>query len=617
MAVVETRHNIITDKDIKRNHILSEKKNRSVKVKYALLNHSTAEAHRQDTREARKESSKHSHAIESHPRHHHIEHVENSKNNSLKSVDISVKVRPEYDAELKSGINDVPKPYVNPGLNEEIITDSKSGTKGKFASLRDTIRMYLPGGRHELSKEESSSSASPPSSSVSGVSAHSAVMPVLEQKGMLKDDKSASVSAFMASAGNVQNARRASESGISEQKEDAHIERMKSRLDDIEHTVHEMNALLKKGASVRANSKTGSDKIHNVTGDFGGISKSSKEVRELVKKEDRFSGDIMALEQVYKDGIISQESFEENKRQIEKNICDIEDAVLRTLEKEELDDLKKRLEDEIRTSLTAGPFSAEQKRYHEDINALAKIYEVGLINEKEYNAKKEELKSKLNKADDIIARIDAVFEEYRKDLIDVIREKEATVEARVRPQKSLDVDPDKDDAIIKESVHYKPKGFLGKMKTLLGISGAGPEISASDPVIVEMRKIKKTESRRDALIKCSFILKGLAEKKIGLKEECTYNQLIGKLRQSPVIPEISDSLVRFFEKVSLGVYSDTMNHDELPQLLDEVEVLAVKIQKISVKGETKLEASASIVARDKVAVKKSGIIEKINSFFGV
>ncbi len=605
MAVIETRHNIITDKDIKRNHILSEKKNRSAKVKYALLHHSAIKAHHQDSKESRRDSSKQMHAIESPPAHHRIEHVENPKDRSFKPIDILVKVRPESDEESKSAIKSVPKLDIKPELKAEIISDSKSGSKGKFASLRDTIRMYLPGSRREKTKEETSSVA------------HSADMPVLEPKVVQKDDKSAAVSAFMASSGAVRNSPKSPESGISEQKDGAHIEKMKNRLDDIEHTVHEMNALLKRNASVSANSKISSDKTQSVTDNFGDISKSSKEVRELVKKEDKFSGDIIALEQVYKDGIISQESFEENKRQIEKNICDLQDAILRTLEKEELDELKKRLEDEIRTSLTTGPFSAEQKRYQEDITALAKIYEVGLINEKEYNTKKDDLKSKLNKADDIIARIDAVFEEYRKDLIDLIREKEATVEARVRPQKSLDADLDKDDTVIKEPVRDNPAGFVGKIKNLLGISGTGHEISASDPVIAEMRKIKKTESRRDAIIKCSFILKGLTEKKIGLEEEHTYNQLIGKLRQSAVIPELSDSLARFFEKVSLGVYSDSMNHDELPQLLEEVEVLAAKIQKISVKGETKLAVPGSAAVTDKIAVRKSGIIEKINSFFGV
>lgn len=87
--------------------------------------------------------------------------------------------------------------------------------------------------------------------------------------------------------------------------------------------------------------------------------------------------------------------------------------------------------------------------------------------------------------------------------------------------------------------------------------------------------------------------------------------MIGKLTESAIDRQLSESLSHFFEKVSLGVYSNSINPDELPQLLEEVEVLASKVQKIRETDEQQV-----IVAQNLV-IKKSSIIEKINSFFGV
>ncbi len=74
----------------------------------------------------------------------------------------------------------------------------------------------------------------------------------------------------------------------------------------------------------------------------------------------------------------------------------------------------------------------------------------------------------------------------------------------------------------------------------------------------------------------------------------------------------------FFEKVSKGEYEDSMKKEEIPQLLEEAQRLAKLIimpeQSKEQKKEKNVEKEQII---DNISQKKSGLLEKIDSFFGV
>ncbi len=340
---------------------------------------------------------------------------------------------------------------------------------------------------------------------------------------------------------------------------------------------------------------------------------SSKAVKELRKKEESFSGDIKALDKIYKDDIISLESYEENKKKIEKKIVEIEDIILRTLEKEELDHLKDKLEDEIRASLTTGSFSAEHRKYREDIDALARMYDLGMMSEEDYLKKKEELNARLNKADTIVSKIDAVFEEYKKELIAKIAEDESKIREQIKFNKE-ESSPHHlqlgEELTSPPTPQEKPQGIIRKIKQFLGITPETDNLT-SDPIINEMKIIRRTQPPRDALIKCTFILKGLVEKEIDIKEEQTYNELMVKLATSSIETGTRASLIQLFEKVSTGEYKDSMKKDETPKLLDEAERLAKLVGRAEEKQEEKKQIG------DPISKKESGLLGKIDKLFGV
>ncbi len=324
--------------------------------------------------------------------------------------------------------------------------------------------------------------------------------------------------------------------------------------------------------------------------------KTSGEIKELRGKEEKYTCDLKALDDIYKDGIITPQCHEEKKKLLAKNIFDLEDMLLRCLEKEELDELKNRLEAEIRKDLTTGPFSIEYKRYKEDIVALTKIHEAGLISKEEYTKKKRGLNEKLNKADLIVSNIDAIFEEYKKELIEKIKEKELMVEKRLKSKDGLSA------AYITK---YQPRGLISKIKNVFRNSKKDDDVL--DPAVCEIRKLKETSDKRDALVKSAFILKGLIEKNLEVKYEHTYNELIEKLPETGFDPAAQQSMIKFFEKVSDAEYRDYVNENELPLLLDDAERLAKLVSGMNKKEENS----------DKEPEKKTAVLEKVNNFFGV
>lgn len=359
------------------------------------------------------------------------------------------------------------------------------------------------------------------------------------------------------------------------------------------------------------------------------ISAESRELNLLTDKETKFTDDMKALEKIYADGIITRDSFEEKKILIEKNIADLEDTILRTLEKEELEELRGRIDDEIRTVFLTGSFNTEHKKYADDLAALSKIYEVGLLPIVDYIQKKEELESKINKVDTIVSKINIVFDEYKQELTKQIAKNKHLLENRTKKKEleSGDISEGSRELNNLSTAKKEPKGIIEKIKNALGLSGNGMR-NITDPILVEIKQIRKTQKQKSALIKCAFLLKGLIEKKLAFKDEKTYNELIENISSTPIDESTKQSLINFFEKI-ICEYRDSMNEDELPALLDEAERLVVLVEKIKDK-EPKIDSSSisteSAVQTQSESVtkkpttssqKKSGFIAKFNNFFGV
>ena len=400
-------------------------------------------------------------------------------------------------------------------------------------------------------------------------------------------------------------------------------EQLHRHLNKMESDLYEMNKTVKPAEMLRSLHEQirESHALHADEKEIETAADNSKAVKELRKRERTFSDDIEALDKIYKDDIISLESYEKNKKQIEKKIADIEDTILRTLEKEELDHLKERLEHEIKTSLDAGPFNIEHKRYREDLVALTRMSSLGMIPEKEYLQKKEQLNTKLNRADTIFSKIDVVFEQYKNELVKKIAENEFKIKRQIvfNPESPPSQDVDTGDELASApSPDEEPHDIIGKTKQFLGISSRHSNQATYDPIVSEMRAIIRTHEQKDSLIKCAFILKGLIEKMIDIKEEQTYNELMLKLATSTIEPQTRADLIMFFEKVSKGEYEDSMKKEEIPQLLGEAQRLA---KLIAIPGQDKEQKKEKNVEKEQIikhiSQKKSGLLDKIDRFFGV
>ncbi|MFH1127668.1 MAG: hypothetical protein V1718_06175 [archaeon] len=621
MTLTHTKHNVLSDTDIKKNHIISEK-TRSVKMqRYGVSNNTKDKHHAKNIPPAG------------------INHVDddglasrNVCNKTNIAIKDSIQELESFSGPEGSLVNVFKLPVSHNSSPEQSQHEDKSKMISSPKNINQKVLNTLDVMKNALKKgliskvvynktkeklDDVSKKIEPPDteepSSQDTAESHST--PTVQDK---TDDFPESKT--------QQEPEIKKESSISP----------KHHIDKIEKHLKEMNETLKPGLI----SKTIDDKaviIEEKT--------NSKEVEELRKKEKTFSDDIKALDMIYKDGIITLESYEEKKRYIEKKISGIEESIMRILEKEELDDLRERMENEIRANLTSGPFSIEQKRYREDIDALAKIYDAGLITNQEYLKKKDELSIKLNKADEIILKIDEIFEGYKKELIENIAEKKAEIE---RPSV---IDQDSSSQYIDTvldiphslSVEVKPEGILGGIKSIFGLVDKNM-VLVRDPLIDKIKMIKKRNGPRDAIIKCAFILKSLLERKMGIGREMTYNELIEELSKSRIEKETQKSLIVFFEKVSIIEYKNLKDEAELPSLLEEVERLIKLVERMrsvvapvnSLAADNSLNEIIQPVPRsnpvtqanvsvdmpksksiDIIQHKSKSFLEKVNSFFGV
>ena len=265
-------------------------------------------------------------------------------------------------------------------------------------------------------------------------------------------------------------------------------------LKKIESDVHDMSKTLR-SAKTQKKSRKQIRKLHVLKAHADKMDAKacdSKKIKELRKKEHAFSDDIKSIDKLYKDDVISLESHEQNKKQIEKKIADIKDTILKTHEKEEIDNLEKRIENEIETTFSSGHFRIEHKKHREDIDALTKIYNIGLISNDEYLQKKEKLNTMLNKTDTILLGISSVFEEYKKELIAKIAENESSFERDTIFSKEVQLSSNPqthEDPATQNSVSPKQESptIIKKIKSALGITSKNTG-NSHNPVLSEIRK---------------------------------------------------------------------------------------------------------------------------------
>ncbi len=341
-----------------------------------------------------------------------------------------------------------------------------------------------------------------------------------------------------------------------------------------------------------------------------------------------FEKDVRALDLLFRDGVINSTTLERTKQKIAINIKNVRALRKRKMKKQELEDLQKKIDDMIMQTMHAGYFSIDTQEIKQDLDALKKTYEQGLIFKGEYETKKKMLDEKLQNQDLIASKIDTVFEEYKKGIIKEIDEQERKID---------ELNNTGDEGEIKEPA---PKnGFFSKIKGLLFKTGAGAKKEyEDDQALKKLDEIFRKELSASAIADMAFVVKGVIEKKIGFTEEFTNEELIKNISPLNIKSSLKDRITSFFMQITNEEYTGNLKENNIPKTYKEARSIIIEIEKLEFdskkiqetpKEETTEEPKPEEKPKEETTEpkkedskeesepKKKGILDKINNFFGV
>ncbi|MCK4550626.1 MAG: hypothetical protein KAT91_01610 [Candidatus Aenigmarchaeota archaeon] len=343
-----------------------------------------------------------------------------------------------------------------------------------------------------------------------------------------------------------------------------------------------------------------------------------------------FEKDVRALDLLFRDGVINSTTLERTKQKIAINIKNVRALRKRKMKKQELEDLQKKIDDMIMQTMHAGYFSIDTQEIKQDLDALKKTYEQGLIFKGEYETKKKMLDEKLQNQDLIVSKIDTVFEEYKKGIIKEIDERERKID---------ELNNTGDEGEIKEPA---PNGFFSKIKGLLFKTGAGAKKEyEDDPALKKLDEIFRKELSASAIADMAFVVKGVIEKKIGYKEEFTNEELIKNISPLNIKSSLKDRITSFFKQITNEEYTGNLKENNIPKTYKEARSIMIEIEKLEFDSKEIQETPKEEITEPKKEEPKpeekpkeettepkeeepnnenepkKGILDKINNFFGV
>ena len=344
------------------------------------------------------------------------------------------------------------------------------------------------------------------------------------------------------------------------------------------------------------------------------------------EKNQVFEKDVRALDLLFRDNVIDSTTLERTKQKIAINIKSIEVLHKRKIEKQELEDLQKKIDDMITQTMHAGYFSIDTQEIKQDLDALKKTYEQGLIFKGEYETKKKMLEEKLQNQDLIVSKIDTVFEEYKKGITKEIDERERKISNLNSTNNEETKEP------------MAEKSFFSKINSLLFKKDAGiKEGYEYDPALKKLDEIYRKELSASAIADMAFVVKGVLEKKIGFNEEFTNEELIKNISPINIKSSLKDRITSFFAQITNEEYTGNLKENNIPRTYKEARSIIIEIEKLEFDSkktqeipetETKEEPKPEEKPKEETTepkkeepnnekTPKKGILDKINNFFGV
>ncbi|GEM_PF-6651409 len=344
-----------------------------------------------------------------------------------------------------------------------------------------------------------------------------------------------------------------------------------------------------------------------------------RHVEELKKMKENWIKDLESLRSLYEHGVISEEEYERSKIDIEEKIGKIEEIIKKELEVEELEELKERIEKEIREAFDKGIFKEEESKLKKDLEALDSLFERGLISKEEYQKKRELIESQLENYSKLIDLIDAIFDKFIEEINQKIEEnKEAT--------KQKEIEEPKEGEVKKEVKKYP---WYLKLLHILGLYEIKEEeIAEINEIEEQIKKAYKESEMRFKISNMALVIKRRVKEIMNIDKALTYKELIDYIDKSDKFDEnIKVKLRSYFQAVMLKEYLEKEDEKDIENIYKESLEIAKLLSNIEEKKRTqkKPEKEKSIEEKGKEEVeekkeekeKKKGIFERINEFFGV
>ncbi len=325
----------------------------------------------------------------------------------------------------------------------------------------------------------------------------------------------------------------------------------------------------------------------------------SREVLELEEKKEKLGGDCQALEIMLKDGLIDEKLYNTETKRAEKIMSRIDEGVLRILEREELERLKSKLEEELINTLKQSKFKDRTDKITRDNTALKKAYDGGFIDKTMFEEKKKKLTERMNWSNRLVDDVNDVFEKYKDQLDNEIHMQRELI-------KSL-------EDIKRTEGETKKLSLNNRLVDLFKNTKEEKKEDIYRKAFEEIENANEKLPEEEAIVKIAFILKSVVQRELKTGQEMTYNELIDKLNSLGIDEEVKDEFINFFSKVNISEYGGGLKGEELPNFYIQTKTLLGLVKR----GVLRKTISKDVEGKKELKGPKLGVVDKIRSFFEI
>ena len=367
--------------------------------------------------------------------------------------------------------------------------------------------------------------------------------------------------------------------------------------------------------------KTKSSKSYSKSDSKVKSTRKKDEVESYKKLREKLLNNLRALEKLYSDGIIDEETYKKSRTELKRKISCVDEIILTKIKIDEINSLKDEVIQLLKSRIRGGVFLEEEKQIKEDIQALKALYEEGIISESEFKEKLNFLQQKLKSKNEIMEEIILIFETWEKRL-----------EERVEVLKQ-EVEGKKEEYKAREEAYTKNESIIDKLFSLRK-EDSKKEISGE--VTTPFEKLKEVYTKEKGMYAIGdmvLILKKEIERRLNCERELTHQELINALKKSDFDKDLKEELIEFFKEVSQKEYTGEISDEEVHAIYERCRAFLERIlnigkEKQKKSKEEKIETpkveieEKEIVSKlknveEEKKKKKKGLIDKINEFFGV